>query len=147
MKQYLGDEQLPIPNQWNYILEKEVKEKRKPQNNGEANKKGSREVSPVDSANVKGGNDLPTSAIENPTNLNVEKAKESPKPQVNRPSVTSSNKKRVQLLMSVPRGAKVDEDKKNNLISQYLSKNNQTSSKDEKIESNVNDDEIIEIID
>lgn len=133
VKQYFGDEQLPIPNQWTYILEKEVKEKRPKQNN--ETKKGSREVSPEESAVEKN----------NVENL----VKESPKPQqpATRPVSSNSNKKRVQLLMSVPRGAKVDEEKKNNLISQYLSKNNQTSKHNEKIETNVNDDGVIEIID
>lgn len=153
MKQYFGDEKLPIPNQWSYILEKEVKEKR-PKQNGEAGKKGSREVSPEDdSAVVKGSNEQPSSSAYNeiPNNLTVEnRAKESPKPPAiaNRPTTSNSNKKRVQLLMSVPRGVKVDEEKKNNLISQYLNKSNQTSSKqNEKIETNVNDDGVIEIID
>lgn len=153
MKQYFDDEKLPIPNQWTYILEKEVKEKR-PKQNGEAGKKGSREVSPDDSAVVKGGNEQPSSSakIELTNNLKVENmAKESPKPQAvaaNRPTTSNSNKKRVQLLVSVPRGVKVDEEKKNNLISQYLSKSNQTTSKQtEKIQTNVNDDGVIEIID
>lgn len=130
--QYFGDEQLPSSNQWTYITEKEVKEKKKPAENA---KKPSREVTPVDNN-------------EKPEKQPEIVVKESPKPQA-RPQASTSNptsgKKRVQLLMSVPRGEKVDENKKNNLISQYLSKGNQAAK--EKVQTHVSDDGVVEIID
>lgn len=69
IKEYFGDEILPIPNQWTYILEKEKKIK----NNvtGES-KKTSREVSP---------NSEPNQAKDNPTlKSSLKLVQESPKP-------------------------------------------------------------------
>ena len=126
MKKFFGDEQLPIPNQWSYVLQKEVKEK-KPNVTEVA--KAAPSESPI--AHSKASN-----------------ARTSPKPPINQSVAANPNKKRVQLLMSVPRGSKVDEEKKNNLISQYLSKSNTSSSKTkEKVEVNVDDEGTIEIID
>lgn len=132
VKQYFGDEKLPLPNQWNYILEKEVKEKKPKQNDD--NKKESREVSPMESTTV-----------EQPAVQNL--VKESKPSQAPRTAVNNSGKKRVQLLMSLPRGTRVDEDKKNSLISQFLNKNNQTSTVAQQSRQPNVDDEVIEIID
>lgn len=53
MKEFFGDEKLPIPNVWTYILEKEKKTKTANNNkDGGDSKKGSREVSPTDEHNV-----------------------------------------------------------------------------------------------
>lgn len=46
IKEYFGNEELPMPNQWTYILEKEKKPK--PATNEGDSKKGSREVTPTD---------------------------------------------------------------------------------------------------
>lgn len=151
VKNYFGDERLPIPNQWSYILEKEVKEKKSKQNNENNEqmngKKGSREVSPDDSLATK--MPTPSSSAKLLPSLETKNVKESPK---HRPASTSGNsgKKRVQLLLSVPCGGKIDEEKKNNLISQFLSKNNQKANhkkQNEHVDVNVNDDGVVEIID
>lgn len=139
VKQYFGDKKLPLPNQWTYILEKEVKEKKPKQTseNTENCKKGSREVSPIEE------NAVSTKATITPSNKTTTKQENITTIKESTQSVSNnSGKKRVQLIMSVPRGAKVDEDKKNNLISQFLNKKPK-----EKIETSVGDNGVIEIID
>lgn len=136
VKQFYGDEKLPLPNQWIYILEKEVKKPKPIGDNIEQGKKGSREVSPIEST-----------AADQLAQKNLVKEQPPSQGTSARPSVNNSGKKRVQLLMSLPRGTRVDEDKKNSLISQYLNKNNQTSSNVAQSRQQNVADEVIEIID
>lgn len=141
LKLHFENEPLPIPNQWIYILEKEIKE-RKPKSNVESEiKKSSREVSPVESSVA---NQLETF---NSTTKTQQQDQTKASQVAIKPTVGNSGKKRVQLLMSVPRGARVDEDKKNSLISQYLNKNNENQHKiKEDVKVNVNDG-VVENID
>lgn len=108
-----GDEDKPkLPNEWTYILEKEKKVK--PTVDGGAKKEGSPvEIADDDKEVVPKQPKTPIASAKPITPLSA------PKPQQ---SSTSSGqpKKRVQLLMSVPRGEAIPETKKNNLIKQYL---------------------------
>lgn len=119
MKEYFGDETLKLPNAWTYILEKEKKVKQVT----EVAKKEER----AEDASTGCQSEEKDLAAKSQALLEPTISKESPKPQ----SVANvpSNKKRVQLLMSVPRGQSFSEAKKNNLISQYL-KANQSQSDD-----------------
>lgn len=115
-----GEKKLPLPNEWTYILEKEVKE-RKPRQSTDPTRK---EESPdkVQSevqqrpADEKPIQRSPVSAVKKllPHEPLVSSLK--------RPQSSPSNvpKKRVQLLISVPPGQEISQSKKNNLISQYL---------------------------
>lgn len=99
IQQHYGEEKLNLPNDWNYILQKEVKE-RKPRQIPSADLAKKEEV-PVEEVKPEVAEIKPMEVVENP-----------PKP--------VAVKKRVQLLMSVPRGQEISQAKKNNLISQYL---------------------------
>lgn len=107
VQEFFGDEKLKLPNEWNYILEKEVKEKKtkQPSTSEGAKKEDSHDKSPVEAVKPK------VTAEKKP------KEAEKPKPP------TPAPKKRVQLLMSVPCGQEISQVKKNNLISQYLKGN------------------------
>jgi len=165
IKEYFGDEKLPMPNQWTYILEKEKKPK--PVVNGGDSKKGSREVTPTDEK-MSVTESTPQSAVpESPKPANSFKitnfAKSSPKtpsaapttpktvqpstsktliqnkPAANASTAANSGKKRVAILMSVQRGQSINQEKKNLVINQFL----QTNQK--KDVPPLNENEVIEI--
>jgi chromatin assembly factor 1 subunit A len=75
IKEYFGDEKLPMPNQWTYILEKEKKTKPPAVDS----KKGSREVTPTDEK---------MSVTENPQSTELMTVPESPKP-INSSKITN----------------------------------------------------------
>lgn len=114
MRKYYGDEELKLPNEWKYILEKDVKEKKPKQavNVDSVKKDDSSEIS------------LPEAKHVPPENKPEEvlKAKSPP---------AAGAKKRVQLLMSVPRGQEFSETKKNNLMSLFLKGNHEKNGKKE----------------
>lgn len=165
IQEYFGDEKLPMPNQWTYILEKEKKPK--PVVNGGDSKKGSREVTPTDEK-LSVTKSTPQSAVpESPKPANSFKitnfAKSSPKtpsaapttpktvqpstsktliqnkPATNTSTAANSGKKRVAILMSVQRGQSINQEKKNLVINQFL----QTNQK--KDFPPLNENEVIEI--
>lgn len=131
-QEYYAEGELKLPNEWVYILEKEVKEKKPKQPTIDATKKDvSQEKSPPE---VK------------PEVVVVAKPKEVVKPkEVAKPLPTppQAGKKRVALLMSGPRGQALPEAKKSTLMSQFLKINNQPSTKPAKSENQV--EEVIEI--
>lgn len=171
VKEHFGDEKLSLPNQWTYVLDIELSRKKKvKQNNqnGEGEKKNSREASPEDEemeteeSQVKLNFPKPQSPKLNAGTLKQFKDKtQSPKPSIfslqkSSPKSTtqinvaqSSGKKRVSLVMSVPLGQQINEEKKNNLISQYLKSNQKDSASSEsmKKDNTIDNNEIIEIID
>lgn len=108
IEEHFGDDKPVAPNDWVYTLEKEVKEK-KPRASlaAETGKKDE----PADKIPV----ETRPEATEPKPNT-AEKPKTPPKQAV----TPKPAKKRVQLLMSVPRGEEISQTKKNNLISQYL---------------------------
>lgn len=162
IQEYFGDEKLPMPNQWTYILEKEKKPK--PVVNGGDSKKGSREVTPTDEK-MSVTESTPQSAVpESPKPANSFKitnfAKSSPKtpsaapktvqpstsktPIQNKPATNASTaanpgKKRVAILMSVQRGQSINQEEKKLVINQFL----QTNQK--KDVPPLNENEVIEI--
>lgn len=93
IQNHYGDEKLNLPNEWTYILQKEVKE-RKP-----------RQLPITESAKKE---EVPIEIEIKPKKLDV------PPPQ------PIAVKKRVSLLMSVPREQEFCQTKKSNLMSQYL---------------------------
>lgn len=99
-----GDEKLKLPNEWTYILEK----KPKPQ----ATVEGAKKESPATEVSIK-------PKVEEKSEQTDVKSQPAPAPIV---------KKRVQLLMSVPRGQEISQAKKNTLISSFLKDNKETSS-------------------
>lgn len=119
--EHYGEEKLPLPNQWTYILEKEVKEKKQKQ--------------PIDAKKEEMSDKVTSESQQKPAEqkpAQVEKMQRPPtamKAQPLEPNLVSIKKpqtppanvvkKRVQLL-SVPRGQEFPQSKKNNLMSQYL---------------------------
>jgi chromatin assembly factor 1 subunit A len=172
VREYFNDEKLPLPNQWNYVLDIE-KYKNKPKQNAanqnaeNGEKKSSREVSPADEEMKQSVAVYPKPEIPKIPKIAPKSIKESPKPPTitaqlqkqspkptshlsTRPSTETNNsgKKRVSLLMSVPRGQSINEEKKNNLISQYLKNNNQKDDNEKKKNVEVEtQNDVIEIID
>lgn len=109
MLEHYGEEKLKIPNEWTYILEKGVKEKK------------SRQPTNAEAGNKKEDLPLPVPVpVAAKTEVPDEKLKPVEMPQQTPSSTLNVVKKRVQLLMSVPRGQEISQSKKNNLISQYL---------------------------
>ncbi|CAG9808302.1 unnamed protein product [Chironomus riparius] len=154
IKEYFGDEKLPMPNQWTYILEKEKKIKPPVADS----KKGSREVTPTDEKISVTENPQSTESMavpespkpiisskitsfvkSSPKPVSVPKNVQSPKPSTsktpiqNKPTTNTSTqvqskaansgKKRVAILMSVERGQSINQDKKNQVINQFLKTN------------------------
>ena len=126
--EHYGDEKLPLPNEWTYILEKKVKE-RKPKLSIDASKpeelKEKVDLLAQKPADEKTFPSLASSAGNPPQKTPIDDAKKLCFIEANdikRPQqpVVNATKKRVQLLMSVPRGEEISQSKKNNLISQYL---------------------------
>lgn len=149
MQEFFGDDKLKLPNEWNYILEKEVKEK-KPKVQAEKKEESSlpvekevvavkevvkpipavfragpssvkspamKTLSPAVKASPIAVKTQPASSTKSPAVKTQSPAvKASPKTQ----STSAQPKKRVQLLMSVPRGQPISETKKNSLISQFI---------------------------
>lgn len=127
MQEFFGEDKLKLPNEWKYILEKETKEKKAKQPalktvEGEKKEELSlpmfNEVAKVIPSVFKASSKpeaLPTNA--SPT------VKPSPA------APTGGVKKRVQLLMSVPRGQPISESKKNSLISQFINKGQRSTDK------------------
>lgn len=127
LQEYYGEEKCPLPNEWLYILEKEVKEK-KPKQQCETMKKEELPDNLVPVAQQRPAGKISEEICDNPppSTNDVSRPQQRPgsgdkKPQ---PSV-SVPKKRVQLLMSGPRGQEISQSKKNNLISQYLKGKNE----------------------
>lgn len=114
IQQYYGDEKMPLPNEWTYILQKEVKE-RKPRPSLTAAELAKKEEAPVEESKQD---------IAEPMEVEETPAP-SPKP--------IAVKKRVQLLISGPRGQEISQTKKNNLISQYLKNDQNESGSKEKV--------------
>lgn len=123
-----GDETLKLPNEWTYILEKEVKEKKPKQ------------PAVVDGAKKE------ESTEKSPKAVKPEEVQEKPK-EVSKPPPTPPApvvKKRVQLLMSVPRGQSFSESNKTNLISTFLKGNQKPATgKAQSSESKMDVDEVI----
>lgn len=127
-----GDE-LKLPNEWTYILEKEVKEK-KPKQPQQPVEEAPEPISTVAISKIKV--DVKPKEAQNPTAASaspaivkksaspaVVKKSASPSPNIFKKSALPSPvviKKRVQLLVSGPRGQEIPQTKKNNSISQYL---------------------------
>lgn len=108
IQEYFGEDKLSMPNEWVYTIEKEVKEKKPRMSLAAEN--GKKDEQP---------DKIPVETRPEATELKpktAEKPKTPPKQAVTPKPV----KKRVQLLMSVPRGEEISQTKKNNLISQYL---------------------------
>ncbi|CRL05064.1 CLUMA_CG017973, isoform A [Clunio marinus] len=102
LKEYFGDESPALPNDWSYILEKKsTKRKQKTQQQAEVVKESS------------------------PPKLETQKGKETS--ETSQPII----KKRVQLLMSVPRGQAFPSSVKNALMTQFI------NTKDESTDKNV----------
>ncbi|KAG5667324.1 hypothetical protein PVAND_015308 [Polypedilum vanderplanki] len=187
LKEYFGDEKLPLPNQWMYILEK-INKQNNNANSGESSKKNSREASPEENLASKNVNEtsqqitdepqkdltketkngskkssavaspsskLPfqkktTSSVvaENKTTTNKEPQKPSSPAQSNSKSNQQNNgKKRVPLLMSVKPGQKINEEKKNSIISLFLKSSTKTNQNENSTTENVDENGVIEIID
>lgn len=151
MQELFGEQKPKLPNEWNYILEKEVKEKKPkllPVKIIEGEKK--EELSPLKEAAVKelsksipavfralhvsvktpeASNPSPIAVKHQPSPIAIKTQPATVKIQ-QAPVKTQSPgaaqpKKRVQLLMSVPRGQSFSETKKNSLISQFITSGQQ----------------------
>lgn len=125
LQEYYGKDKLPLPNEWTYILEKEVK-KKKPLQSSEVRKEETEEKAQLEAQQKLNEEKMIASSSitakkKSECNVSIEKSQT--------PS-TNDGKKRVKLLMSVPRGQEISLSKKNNLISQYLKDKQQEAAAD-----------------
>lgn len=128
MQEYCGNEPVKLPNEWTYILEKEIKEKKLKQ-------------SLVDGAKKEDSVEKETK----PEVVAVDEPKKTTK-EVVKPQPAASGKKRVALLMSVPRGQAFPEAKKSKTISQFLTNVQKPSGKPEqKQKESLDVDDVINI--
>lgn len=108
--EHFPDDELKLPNEWTYILEKEVKEK-KPKQPPQPAEEAPAPISTVPSSAKKIKVDVKPNPTAAPASPALVKNSASPSPAL--------IKKRVQL-MSGPRGQEIPQTKKSNSISQYL---------------------------
>lgn len=143
-----GDEKLKLPNEWNYTLEKEIKEKKvkttsPPKEEDNSNKKPtSTPTTPSQPAkkrvkllmSVPLGESVNETKKDQVVNQFREDSKKTETLKLNSTSnpINKNNdqvaKKRVNILMSVPLGESVNEKKKNQIMSKFLKKAESTES-------------------